>query len=616
MPFFKSRKSRSVRLLSLIVVALLFAATAPVDLRADTTLDSGTTTVTTGTDFGGNLYVGFSGTATLEVLVGGSAANVDAEIGFNAGSQGTVTIAGGTWTNSGSLFVGDMGAGTLNLSDGRVSNTDGYLAALDGSSGTATVSGGTWTNSNYLIVGVFGTGVMNLSGGTVINEGSGIIGDWAGSRGSVAVSGGTWASADLIVGSSGTGTLSITGGSVTSGFIYVGNAIFGAPSSGVGIATVTGGTWANAGDLYLGYDSVGTLNVNGGYVSNASGTIGVANGSNGTATVSSGTWANSGDLLVGESGTGTLTMTGGLFSVAGTLSKGTFGTINLNSGGTLQIGTGGTTGVLGVSTLTNNGTLIFNRSDAATYSGVLSGSGAVIKDGGGVLTLSGSSGLTGPTTIREGVLHLANAAAISSSEVTPLAGGTLTLAPYINTTVGGLSPNAGGLIDVGNGMVTVAIGLSVPDLTAALVRGYSNGSWTSTGGITSSTVAEDVLQNIPRAVGWLEAGNGSTRFGYAATADTNLDGIVDVVDVANVVGAGKFDTGQTSSWIQGDFNYDGIVDVLDVAAFNATDLFDKGPYNSSPLQLTIAVPEPSTYAMALAGIACGGYSMFRRRRVR
>jgi hypothetical protein len=31
------------------------------------------------------------------------------------------------------------------------------------------------------------------------------------------------------------------------------------------------------------------------------------------------------------------------------------------------------------------------------------------------------------------------------------------------------------------------------------------------------------------------------------------------------------------------------------------------------LQFT-AVPEPSTCAMALAGLACGGYSMFRRRR--
>ena len=30
----------------------------------------------------------------------------------------------------------------------------------------------------------------------------------------------------------------------------------------------------------------------------------------------------------------------------------------------------------------------------------------------------------------------------------------------------------------------------------------------------------------------------------------------------------------------------------------------------------VAVPQPSTTAMALAGLACGGYSLFRRRRAR
>ena len=36
---------------------------------------------------------------------------------------------------------------------------------------------------------------------------------------------------------------------------------------------------------------------------------------------------------------------------------------------------------------------------------------------------------------------------------------------------------------------------------------------------------------------------------------------------------------------------------------------------SPTLTMTVApVPEPSTYAMALAGLACGGYSMFRRRK--
>ena len=31
---------------------------------------------------------------------------------------------------------------------------------------------------------------------------------------------------------------------------------------------------------------------------------------------------------------------------------------------------------------------------------------------------------------------------------------------------------------------------------------------------------------------------------------------------------------------------------------------------------TVVVPEPSTWVMGLAGIACGGYSLFRRRRAR
>ena len=39
------------------------------------------------------------------------------------------------------------------------------------------------------------------------------------------------------------------------------------------------------------------------------------------------------------------------------------------------------------------------------------------------------------------------------------------------------------------------------------------------------------------------------------------------------------------------------------------------PY-ASLISVPTAVPEPSTYAIALAGLACGGYSLFRRRRAR
>ena len=67
---------------------------------------------------------------------------------------------------------------------------------------------------------------------------------------------------------------------------------------------------------------------------------------------------------------------------------------------------GGTTGVLSVSTLTNNGTLIFNRSDAYTYSGIVSGTGAVTKQGAGTLTLTGTNSYTGATRVDGGSLFV------------------------------------------------------------------------------------------------------------------------------------------------------------------------------------------------------------------
>ena len=158
----------------------------------------------------------------------------------------------------------------------------------------------------------------------------------------------------------------------------------------------------------VGNSGSGTLNVTGGLVTNATGTIGAYAGSSGTATVSSGTWANSSDLVVGSSAAGTLNMSGGLVSVGGNLTAGAAGTINLNSGGRLQIGVGSTNGVLlsGTGSLVDNGTLIFNRSDASTYSGSLSGSGAVIKQGAGTLTLSGSNSYSGTTTVSAGELKV------------------------------------------------------------------------------------------------------------------------------------------------------------------------------------------------------------------
>lgn len=65
---------------------------------------------------------------------------------------------------------------------------------------------------------------------------------------------------------------------------------------------------------------------------------------------------------------------------------------------------------------------------------------------------------------------------------------------------------------------------------------------------------------------------------YALAGDTNLDWSVDVLDAANFVSSGRFNTVLVASWVDGDFNHDGVVDVLDAADFVAAGLFNAGSY--------------------------------------
>ncbi|MGI9176851.1 MAG: PEP-CTERM sorting domain-containing protein, partial [Pirellulales bacterium] len=169
--------------------------------------------------------------------------------------------------------------------------------------------------------------------------------------------------------------------------------------------------------------------------------------------------------------------------------------------------------------------------------------------------------------------------------------------------------SANGLADVTSGLVTVTSGLSATDLVTQILAGRGNGSWAGTSGITSSTAAADVALGIPRAVGWLDS-NGSMAFAYAALGDTNLDWQVDVLDAANVLAAGTFNTDAPAIWSQGDFNYDGVVDVLDAADFVTTGLYDSGSYNPPADSIAAlgsgtvaAVPEPSSAWLLTAASA-------------
>ena len=255
--------------------------------------------------------------------------------------------------------------------------------------------------------------------------------------------------------------------------------------------------------------------------------------------------------------------------------------------------------------IVNDGTVVIDRGDTVTFSGTISGSGSVVKAGPGVLTLAGSNTYAGPTQIEGGVLRLTADGQTGTGTIIPLSGGTLAIAPRLATTLPGLVANAGGLVDVGTGSVTVASGLSAAGMVAAILDGRGDGTWNGTRGISSSAVAADVAVSIPRAIGWLDNGDGSVAFSYAAPGDTNIDGQVDILAGANFLAGGKFDSGTPATWNEGDFGYDGVVDILDAADFLSTGLFDAGPYNaavavgSAPVA---AVPEPSAGLLACGAV--------------
>ena len=325
---------------------------------------------------------------------------------------------------------------------------------------------------------------------------------------------------------------------------------------------------------------------------------------------------STGALTLGTSGSSATLNLGGSLSTVTEVN-------NISAGGTgprriAVIGAGDRI-LSGTVTATTTGTLTLACSNTGnlTFSNAFNGTGPVTisSTGSGKVIFAGAaSTFSGPTTVQAGGLQLAAGPQLGTSTITPLAGGTLSLSPYAVTTVGGLLPNAGGLTDVGSGYVTVAAGLSVADMLVALNTGRGDGSWSGTSGIISSTAAANTAASIPRTVGWLDNGGGSTTFAYAAPGDTNLDWVIDVLDAGNVLTFGKFDTELPATWLEGDFNYDGIVNIQDAADFISTGLYDTGVYNPPPgaVGAVAAVPEPA--GLGTIAVAAAAAIALRRRR--
>ena len=457
----------------------------------------------------------FSGAGSLELDNGAALTLTGASNGGNIGtiggdltlcncSSGGLTISGGSLTVNGfSTGVSVLG-GTLavinggTLQVGSLASPAALLIAtnmmVSGPGSSVTVTGGP------TVVGVFGpvtslTSSLAISNGGVLNSQGGaeidaftLTPSLGQPSATVTGRGSTWnvGGVGLAVGNGttpGPGTLTIAnGGTVNvSAAVGIGDAL-----TGSSLATVTGpGSVLNAlTSLVIGEPCdclVGTLTIANGGVVNSPGFTGIGAGS----TLNLGTGglagaivtpaidnhgqivANFTDTLVlaaNVRGPGSLTMAGsGTLILTGndTYRGGT--TIN---GGTLQIGNGGTAGSL-AGNVTNNGTLAFNLSNALSFAGVISGSGAVQQLGAGTTTLTAANSYTGGTTVNAGILQLGAGASLAATGALTVNGGAFNLNGN-NQTVGALS-GTGGVIQLGGG--TLAAGDASNTTLAAAISG-------------------------------------------------------------------------------------------------------------------------------------------------
>jgi autotransporter-associated beta strand protein len=114
-------------------------------------------------------------------------------------------------------------------------------------------------------------------------------------------------------------------------------------------------------------------------------------------------------------------------------------------GGTIQVGTGGTNGTFGTGAVTNNGTLIFNRSDQITLGQLFSGGGTFIKNSTNtILVTNNNSAFMGVVHVNGGVLR-------ANSSAQALGGGQVNVAEgavaYLN--VGAVYPCSFAIAGIG-----------------------------------------------------------------------------------------------------------------------------------------------------------------------
>ena len=403
----------------------------------------------------------------------------DLRIATAAAGTGNLTITGpnSTLTTPYRVFAG-FGTNTtanVTVSNGGTFNT-GFtiLGAAAGSTGAAIVtgSGSVWNladtvaapggSAQGLTIGsdATGTGRLTISDGGVVNNtssGQVNLGGAAGSSGTLNIGAAAADPAAAPGTLNGDAVVFVTNATGTVNFKHTSsNYVFAPQLTGAGGGSVNmlaGTTIFTADNTY----SAATTNVSAGATAQF--------GNGGTTGSTTGDITNNGAVAFNRTNSVTHA---GVISGGGTLEQRGTGTLILTaantfigpttiSSGTLQIGGStlapGTTGSV-TSDIVNNSALVFRRSNAITYNGVISGSGSVTQSGGGNLTLGGPSTYGGGTTISGGTLTLGGNDRLPTAgalAVGPSGAGAFALAGF-NQTVGSFS--GAGSVSLGAGTLT------------------------------------------------------------------------------------------------------------------------------------------------------------------
>ncbi len=426
-----------------------------------------------------NLAVGLSGTGTLVVQNGGTLTDFGGLVGDLTGSQGMATVsgAGSTWTSTNTFQVGAGGTGALTVEAGGTVNSGGggSVGLSAGSTGSVTVTGpgSAWNNGpgGGLNIGSFGAGALTISNGGIVSNNTAFtanIGEGAGSQGAVTVTGAgsTWSnSSGVNIGDFGTGALTIADGGVVNGPIVIATnagaigtlnigAGAGDPAAAPGTLTAASVAFGSgAGAINFNHTSASYVfapAISGAGAVNVFAGVTILTAAN---TYTGGTTISAGVLQLGNGGTtggivgdvtdnGTLAFSRsdtvtfpGVISGSGSLAHFGPGVTILTaantytggttiSAGTLQLGAGGAGGGI-VGDVTDDGALAFNRNDAVTFAGVISGSGSVSQVGSGTTVLTGNNSYGGATTVSAGALFIDGDQSAATGATNVAAGATL-----------------------------------------------------------------------------------------------------------------------------------------------------------------------------------------------